>query len=145
MRWRTTGCPSSKKGNYKHGGRYERLYYIWKTMRQRCNNPRSQKYKNYGGRGIVVCSEWEDYATFRKWAFENGYEETLTIDRIDVDGDYCPRNCKWSTIMEQENNRTNTHWIYDNGEKISMAEYCRRNEINYKTFASALYRRKERE
>lgn len=126
------------RGNYKHGGKGQRLYVIWKTMRQRCNNPKNQKYKNYGGRGISICDEWNDYASFREWAYENGYGRDLTIDRYDVNGDYTPDNCRWATLKEQANNKTNTHWIEDDGVEISMAEFCRRHDLNYKRFSALL-------
>lgn len=122
------------RGNYKHGGKGQRLYVIWKTMRQRCKNPNHKKYKNYGGRGIGICAAWNDYSAFKRWAMENGYRDDLTIDRIDVNGSYCPSNCKWSSVLEQENNKTNTLWIQDGDEEISMASYCRKHGLKYKRF-----------
>ena len=83
-----------------------RLYNVWKGMKKRCNNPNSTVYRYYGGRGISVCQEWnDDYTTFREWAVTHGYEDHLTIDRIDVDGDYCPENCRWVTMSEQARNK----------------------------------------
>jgi hypothetical protein len=75
-------------------------------MKQRCANPNNQKYKDYGGRGIKVCEEWlHDFQSFYDWAIANGYADGLSIDRIDVNGNYCPENCRWVTMMEQRHNR----------------------------------------
>ena len=83
----------------------ERLYRIWKHMRNRCNNKNNEAYHNYGGRGIKVCGEWNDYLVFKKWAIANGYNDSLTIDRIDVNGDYEPLNCRWVTRKQQNHNQ----------------------------------------
>jgi hypothetical protein len=74
-------------------------------MLQRCENPNNTAYKNYGARGISVCDEWHDYPTFKEWAMENGYSEELTLDRIDVNGNYEPSNCRWTTHSVQMSNR----------------------------------------
>ena len=97
-----------KNRNYRHGYSKEPLYFVWKAMRQRCNNPRQHDYRWYGAKGIRVCEEWEDYCVFREWALKNGYSPSLTIDRIDGEKDYCPSNCRFITIQEQQKNKANS-------------------------------------
>ena len=88
-----------------HSGSKDRLYNIWRAMRQRCQNPNSTKFADYGGRGIKVCEEWQSYPVFRDWALSHGYADDLSIDRINVNGNYEPNNCRWATMKEQNNNR----------------------------------------
>lgn len=96
----------------KHGHANEPLYAVWKAMRQRCNNPNHRDYKWYGARGVRICNEWNDYSVFREWSISNGYDKSLTIDRIDGLSDYSPNNCRWITIQEQQRNRRKTDkWI----------------------------------
>ena len=87
---------------YKHGGKKqrERLYTIWNNMKDRCRNANNRDYQWYGGNGICICKEWEDYDAFREWAKDHGYQENLTIDRIDSEKEYSPDNCRWVTATE---------------------------------------------
>lgn len=101
------GCERKERAT-KHGLYYTREHRIWIGMKSRCSNAKMNNYKWYGGKGIKVCKEWsEDFKTFYEWAHENGYQDNLTIDRIDGNGDYEPKNCRWITIQEQQRNKTN--------------------------------------
>lgn len=89
----------------------KQIYWAWKAMKQRCQNPRCQAFKNYGGRGIKVCDEWQDFEPFLRWALANGYKNGLDLDRENNDGDYFPDNCRWISRRENVNNRRVTVFI----------------------------------
>lgn len=112
--------------NTKHGAyaRHPALYGVWSTMKHRCEDEKREKYKNYGGRGIKICSAWQNPHAFIKWSLANGYRSGLQIDRIDNNGDYSPQNCRWVTPKENSRNRRNTVLLSVNGETKSVAEWC---------------------
>ncbi len=101
----STSCGCSR---IKYKKFNERLYRIWAGIKTRCFNEKKKEYKNYGGRGIKICDEWLEYKNFYIWAMTNGYKDNLTIERIDVNGNYEPNNCTWITIQEQQKNKRNT-------------------------------------
>lgn len=128
------------KRNTKHGlspregTRLKRIYY---NMKSRCYNPNTPKYKNHGGRGIGICKEWlceNGIENFYKWSINNGYDEKLTLDRIDNNGDYEPSNCRWTTYEEQNFNRRNSRLFTINGETKTAKEWCELTGTNINTF-----------
>lgn len=112
----------------------KRLYSIWKNMKWRCLDNECPRYKDYGGRGVKVCDEWEkDFDCFADWAKENGYEMGLTIERKNVNGNYCPENCCWITRKEQTRNKRDTIFVEYNGETKSLMEWCEELGLVYDT------------
>lgn len=105
---------------------YERICRIYKNMCRRCNDHRDKDYPHYGERGINVCEEWMvDRSSFIKWCVENGYNDTLTIERIDVDDDYKPSNCTWVTHFQQASNKTTTKYIDYQGKTLKLIDFLR--------------------
>lgn len=139
----TTSCGCmQKQANLLHGQYETRLYSSWECMKSRCNNPNNIGYNNYGGRGITVCDEWNEFINFQDWALNNGYQEGLTIDRIDVDGNYEPENCRWSTKIEQANNRRTCNMIAYFGETHSLKDWCRILNLPYSLIHTRMYKLK---
>lgn len=102
-----------------------RLYGIWSGMRTRCHNKNYHDYQWYGGLGISVCAEWDNFYEFQDWALKNGYQDNLTLDRKDGDSNYCPENCRWVTRTEQSRNRKSTRWLTYNGETKTLSEWAK--------------------
>lgn len=129
--------------NFKHGyakkGQVHRLHKIWRALRQRCSNVNNKKYSSYGGRGIKVSEEWSNnFECFKDWAEANGYDDSLSIDRIDNDGDYCSSNCRWATVKEQARNRRTNAYIEHEGVKKTIAEWAEITGIGYQTLRCRL-------
>lgn len=104
---RSCGClaiKGIKERTTTHGDSATRLYNIWKVMRRRCLTVTNRDYPNYGGRGILIHKDWDSFSGFKEWAVNNGYEEDLTIDRENNDGNYEPNNCRWTTNTIQNRN-----------------------------------------
>ena len=128
---KSCGCLKYEtKSNFIHGKHNTRLYNIWQGMKQRCYNPNSIKYKNYGGRGIKVCEERKnDFMIFYNWAMTNGYDDFKTrkeqsLDRINNDGNYEPSNCRWVTHSKNCRNRNDNVYLTKNGISKTIAEWC---------------------
>ena len=111
---------------------YPRLYNTYIGMKMRCLNPNNTHYNSYGGRGITICDEWlNSFNSFKEWAFENGYEENLTIDRINVNGNYEPNNCRWTDMKIQANNKTNNKYLEYQGRVQTLSQWCEELGLDY--------------
>ena len=128
---KSCGCLRKEKIT-KHGLYNTRLHSIWNSMINRCYNKNRKSYLNYGERGITMCEEWrKDFMVFYDWAMNNGYKDNLTIDRIDIDGDYEPDNCRWVDYKTQARNKTNNRYYTIDGETHCLMEWCEMLNISY--------------
>lgn len=114
------------------------LYGRWNMIKQRCNNATNNKFHVYGGRGISICPEWEDFHNFEKWALKNGFKGHLTIDRIDTNGNYEPSNCRWVDQRVQQNNRRNNRMIVYKNKEYTLSELSRMAGLDSETLAVRL-------
>lgn len=137
---KSCGClKKESKGNLKHGFSATKLGYIYCNIKNRCFNVKCKEYKFYGGRGIKLCSEWlKDAKKFYEWATNNGYKEGLTIDRIDVNGNYEPNNCRWISRKEQNKNRRTNILITYNNETYILNDWSKRTGIDSRTIKSRI-------
>lgn len=126
---KSCGCIKEEISRNKVSG--TRLYAVWLSMRDRCNNPKNASYKNYGGRGIVICEEWDDFDSFRAWALDSGYKEGLTIERTDVNKGYNPDNCTWATRKIQASNKRNTLLHTYKGETMTLVKLAEITQLSY--------------
>ena len=122
------GCLRSfyaKQTRCCHGESTGTLYKKWGSIKTRCYNKKIPCYKNYGGRGIKICDDWLKFWNFREWAYKNGYSDGLTLERIDVNGNYEPDNCKWISMAEQQSNKRTSVFITYNGVKKTLSQWSK--------------------
>lgn len=142
------GCNKKEKAHFSglkhaqscitHGMTKTRLFSIWRSMKARCYNKTCGGFQNYGGRGITVCDDWKNsFEKFRDWAISNGYKDNLSIDRINVNGNYEPSNCRWVTMLDQQSNKTTSHYITYQNKTLTLSQWSR--ELNIPT--STIYNR----
>lgn len=113
-----------------------KLYGVWCSMKNRCQCPTSKSFKNYGGRGIKVCKEWQTFEPFREWALSHGYKEGLSLDRIDNNNGYQPNNCRWADRYTQRNNCRNNRFYEYKGERHTVSEWSRIVGIDFRTLGA---------
>lgn len=129
----------AKNKQYKHGLSDKKLYYVWKSMIRRCYNTKESHYSSYGGRGIKVCDAWKsDCKPFYEWALSSGYAEGLSIDRINVDGNYEPSNCQWISMLKQQFNKRNNHTLTYDGKTQTITEWALEIGVKQKTLLSRI-------
>lgn len=120
-----------------------RLYSIYNWMKRRCYNSKTPRYKDYGARGIGICDEWlndkNGFDNFVEWSITHGYSDNLSIDRIDVNGDYSPENCRWLTLTEQNSNKRDTLWVDYKGERIQLVKLCKKLNVTYDMVHNRIY------
>lgn len=153
LAYKSCGCMEKENREHltdhvrTHGMTDTRLYFVWCGMKDRCFNPNTEHYDRYGGRGISMCDEWRNsFEAFRDWAYANGYKDDLagkdqSIDRIDVNKDYCPENCRWVNQTQQMRNTAKAVLVrYDNAE-IHLMDFCEMHGITYHHFVSRRLRK----
>ena len=147
------GCNKKEKAHFSglkhaqscitHGMTKTRLFSIWRSMKARCYNKTCGGFQNYGGRGITVCDDWKNsFEKFRDWAISNGYKDNLSIDRIDVNGNYEPSNCRWVTMLDQQSNKTTSHYITYQNKTLTLSQWSRELNIPITTIYNRIKRGK---
>ena len=125
----------------KHGSHKEKLYRVWVSMKNRCECKTNKHYSIYGGKGVSVFKEWnDDFLCFKNWAYNNGYTEGLTIDRIDVNGNYEPLNCRWITNREQQYNKSTNVFIKIEETTKTLTEWCKEYNVPISTARARIKR-----
>lgn len=146
---RSCGCLhdevcSKKASKFKHSVKdYPRLYSIYNGIKKRCYNENEARYKDYGARGIEMCESWSNntdgFDNFVEWSLLNNYTDDMTIDRIDVNSDYAPENCRWVSLAEQALNKRDTLWVTYKGKKIPLMTLCNEMGMSYDTVHNRVY------
>ena len=131
------GCYNVERAT-KHGMSGSRIYRIWAQVKDRCINKNNKHYYCYGGRGITYSADWELFENFRDWAVSNGYEDNLTIDRVDPNGNYEPSNCRWVSMKTQGRNRRNNVKYTIDGETLCLSELCEKYGVSRSLVESRL-------
>lgn len=129
-----------RNGNYSHGMYKKRIYTTWRNMIRRCHDSSNHAYRYYGARGIRVCDEWHDPRNFLSWAIDSGYNDDLTLDRINSDKGYYAENCRWVTHKQQANNTRRNRKITFNGQTKNLQEWSDITGIHRKTISRRLDR-----
>lgn len=141
---KSCGCYAKEKAktaNITHNLTHHRLYNIFHKMRARCLKTKCKSYPNYGGRGITICPEWKNnFLAFYNWAINNGYSDNLSLDRIDVNGNYEPSNCRWTTSKIQNNNKRSNFLITIYNRTQTLKEWCDEKGLNYEVVSSRISR-----
>lgn len=122
----------------KHGLSKHPLHQVWSDIKTRCYNKKDRSYKWYGARGIKLCDVWMDFKAFYEWSIKNGYENGLTLDRINPNGNYSPDNCRWVGMKIQQNNRRNNKMLNINGVSKTMSEWADEYDVNYRLVKSRI-------
>lgn len=123
-----------------HGATRTRLYTTWSNMKARCDNPKATNYNHYGGKGITYDESWVDFTVFKDWAESTGYADSLTIDRTDPQGNYCPKNCTWETMVKQSKNKKSTINITIENETKTQQEWADQYGVNHSMISRRLKR-----
>lgn len=140
---KSCGCIRRKRTSklkFSHGQHGSRLYRCWRNMLDRCENENNKEYSNYGLRNISVCQEWHDFRNFYNWAMANGYQDNLTIERLNVNSGYSPENCTWATMYVQARNRTDNRKITFNGKTMVITDWAKELGVSVATIRNRLNR-----
>ena len=121
----------------------KRINIIWQNMKQRCYNSKKPEFKYYGGKGVVVCEDWlQNSKAFCDWAMSHGYNDNLTLDRIDRNGNYEPSNCRWVDMTTQANNKKNNHFLTYKGKTQTIAQWSRETGLSANLIVKRINRQK---